>query len=321
MDFSQTNQGGHRLWAHKSFKARLPLKVLLLILQSATLNGSALSYARDHRTHHKWTDQEPDPKNPSKGMFYAHIGWWLLRKKQLVKDYGRKLNFEDLYQDPWLKYQHKFYYPIAILFGFVFPTLIPWLLWGENLWTSFLLCGPLRVCVILHHLFTVNSLAHYVGWRPYDRHILPTENNLVIYLSLGEGNHNYHHTFPWDYNSSEHKFWEFFNPSTVFIKTCQCLGLAYDLKRPSKDLVQKVVERKGIPEYFEPIRDRSLLRRLVGGAIDWTFGVLVSLWPVFSIIAFKAATGQDMIIIDHYWEPYISWFRHFWFADNFIVYY
>ncbi|CAG2115419.1 unnamed protein product, partial [Medioppia subpectinata] len=56
--------GGHRLWAHKSFKARFPLKLLLLILQTTTLNGSALAYARDHRTHHKWTDQEQDPKNP-----------------------------------------------------------------------------------------------------------------------------------------------------------------------------------------------------------------------------------------------------------------
>ncbi|CAG2115274.1 unnamed protein product, partial [Medioppia subpectinata] len=68
--------GGHRLWAHKSFKARFPLKLFLLILQTTTFNGSALAYARDHRTHHKWTDQEQDPKNPSRGMFYAHIGWW-----------------------------------------------------------------------------------------------------------------------------------------------------------------------------------------------------------------------------------------------------
>ncbi|CAG2118472.1 unnamed protein product, partial [Medioppia subpectinata] len=180
--------GGHRLWAHKSFKARFPLKLLLLILQTTTLNGSALAYARDHRTHHKWTDEEQDPKNPSRGMFYAHIGWWLLRKKDIVKHYGNKLSFDDLYADPLIKFQHKFYTPLAIMCGLLVPTLIPWCLWREHLLTAFLLCGPLRICVTLHHLFTVNSLAHYVGRRPYDRSMRPTENRLVIYLSLGEGN-------------------------------------------------------------------------------------------------------------------------------------
>ncbi|XP_054152649.1 acyl-CoA desaturase 3-like [Oppia nitens] len=312
--------GGHRLWAHRSFKARLPLKVLLLILQTTTLNGSALSYARDHRTHHKWTDREQDPKNPSRGLFYSHYGWWLLKKQPIVKQWGRKLNYDDLYADPMLVLQHRYYTPLAIVFGFIIPTLIPWLIWSENPLTAFLLCGVLRTCVILNHLFTVNSIAHYVGWRPYDRHILPTENRLVIYLSLGEGNHNYHHTFPWDYSSSEQNCWEFYNPSTFFIKSMQWLGMAYDLKRPTSELVAKVVDRKGIPEYFGPIRRRHVCTRLVLGLVDWIVGILVSLWPVFSIVAFKAATGQDMIIIDHRFEPYVDWMKNFWFTDNFIVY-
>jgi stearoyl-CoA desaturase (delta-9 desaturase) len=313
--------GGHRLWAHRSFKARLPLKIILLILQTATVNGSALSYARDHRTHHKWTDQEQDPKNPSRGFFYAHIGWWLLNKKEIVKEYGRKLNFDDLYNDPILRFQHKFYVPLVIIFGFIFPTLIPFYCWGENPLTAFLLCGPLRVCVILHHLFTVNSLAHFVGWRPYDREMRPTENRLVIYLSLGEGNHNYHHTFPWDYSSSEKKWWEFFNPATLFINFCELIGLAHDLKKPSNELVRQVVQRKGIPEYFERFQNKSLLSRIVWGAFDWFVGIFVSLWPVFSIIIFKAVTCRDLILIDSCFKPYIGFLSDYWFCDRFLVFY
>lgn len=60
--------GAHRLWAHRSFKARFGLKLFLVIFQTMTMNGSALSYARDHRTHHKYSDTDADPKNPSRGL-------------------------------------------------------------------------------------------------------------------------------------------------------------------------------------------------------------------------------------------------------------
>ncbi len=91
--------GGHRLWAHRSFKTRLPFRILLVILQTMTMNGSAFSYARDHRTHHKHSDTEADPKNPSAGLLYAHIGWWCFDKSSIVKDAGSKLDFSDLTKD------------------------------------------------------------------------------------------------------------------------------------------------------------------------------------------------------------------------------
>ncbi|CAG2116555.1 unnamed protein product, partial [Medioppia subpectinata] len=290
-----------------------------------TFNGSALAYARDHRTHHKWTDQEQDPKNPSRGMFYAHIGWWLLKKKDIVKHYGKKLPFDDLYDDPLLKFQHKFYIPLAFVFGLVLPTIIPWCLWRESLLTAFLLLGPLRICVVLHHLFTVNSLAHYVGWRPYDRFMRPTENRLVIYLSLGEGNHNYHHTFPWDYASGETAFWESYNPSTLFIHFFRCIGLAYDLKKPSAELIQQVIERKGIPEYFAKRNNKNLCYRIIRGGLDWTVGLMTSLWTVVAIIVFKALTAQNMILIDNRLEPYLGPYlldlNNYWPSGNLIVFY
>lgn len=73
--------GGHRLWSHRTFKATFLLRLLLTILQTMTINGSIFSYSRDHRNHHKWPATHADPKNPARGFFFAHMGWWLLKKR------------------------------------------------------------------------------------------------------------------------------------------------------------------------------------------------------------------------------------------------
>jgi stearoyl-CoA desaturase (delta-9 desaturase) len=288
--------GAHRLWAHRSFKARLPLRIFLALFQTMTVNGSCFSYARDHRTHHKWSETDADPKNPSRGFFFAHMGWWMLKKRPEVIKNGQKLNFDDLTNDWVCKYQHKLYLPLVVLMGFVVPTLIPFYCWNENLLTAFLICGCLRTVVVLHHLFTVNSVSHFWGDRPYNNQMKPTENRLVVYLSMGEGSHNYHHTFPMDYSSSEKKCWEFFNPATLFIDLNSCLGLAYDLKKPTKASIQQVIQRKGIPEYFLTDHDRSLCYRIFYGFTDWVFGLLFAMWPIWPILFFKLCTGQQVII-------------------------
>ena len=286
--------GAHRLWAHRSFKARFGLRLFLAIFQTMTMNGSAFSYARDHRTHHKYSDTEADPKNPSRGLFYSHVGWWLLKKSQNVKDHGNKLDFSDLKGDWILRMQHRYYSPLFLLLGLILPTLIPYYCWQEDLLISFYLCCIIRTVVVLHHLFTVNSIAHFFGHRPYDFRIRPTENRLVIYLSLGEGNHNYHHTFPYDYSSSEKKAWEFFNPSTLFIDLCCLLGVAYDCKKASKAVIDGTIRRKGVAAYFDP--PRSLCFRICSGLFDWVFGLLFALWPVYPILLYKYFTNQTLVV-------------------------
>ena len=156
--------GGHRYWSHRTFKARLPLQIILAILQTMTVNGSILSYSRDHRNHHKWPATHADPKNPGRGFFFAHIGWWLLKKRPEVIEYGKKVSTDDLTKDWIVYYQHKFYLPLVIILGFIFPTFTP-LIWKEDLLTAFFVCTCLRTVVVLHHLFTVNSVAHFLGDR------------------------------------------------------------------------------------------------------------------------------------------------------------
>ena len=151
------------------------------------MHGSAFGYARDHRSHHKYSDTEADPKNPSAGLLYAHIGWWFYRKTQSVKDGGNKLDLSDLKQDWVLQGQHRWYKALFALFGVLLPVVIPVYFWGEHPIVAFFVCVVFRITIVLHAIFTVNSLAHYFGARPFDFRMRPTENRLVVYLSLGEG--------------------------------------------------------------------------------------------------------------------------------------
>lgn len=148
-----------------------------------------------------------------------------------------------------------------------------------------MICVHLRYIVFLHHFFTVNSIAHFWGVRPYDGQMRPTENRLVAYLSLGEGSHNYHHTFPWDYSSSERGWLYGFNPSTFFIDCMSCLGLAYDCKKPSLELVQQRINRTGQPEMFD--RKTKECQLILLGIIDWIIGFFTATWIVWLGIAIK----------------------------------
>lgn len=281
--------GAHRLWSHKAFKARFPLKIFLSLFHTTTMNGSSFSYARDHRTHHKFSDTEGDPKNPTKGLFHSHIGWWMLKKPQSVLDHGNKLDFSDLTRDPVVAWERKYYWPLFTLLGLAVPILVPHLFWGESLFMAFN-TNMLRITIILHHYFTVNSFAHFFGYRPYDFRIRPAENRMVMYLSMGEGNHNYHHVFPYDYKSAELKGWEYFNLASAFIDICYYLGLAYDLKTASKEAIEGAVQRSG----GKVIRDAklSLPLRILNGIIDWNVGLAVGFWYLFPIFLYKFATGN-----------------------------
>jgi hypothetical protein len=117
-----------------------------------------------------------------------------------------------------------------------------------------------------------------------------------MYLSLGEGSHNYHHTFPYDYANCEKKWWEVFNPSTLFVDICELLGFAHDLKKPSKEVIQGVVQRKGDPHYFERKDKTNLCARISNGAMEWLFGCIVAFWQIWMIMIFKLITGRETFV-------------------------
>ncbi|KAH8260578.1 hypothetical protein KR038_007184, partial [Drosophila bunnanda] len=236
--------GAHRLFAHRTFKANTQLKLLLLFLDTLAFQGAVYYWARDHRLHHKYTETDADPYNSERGWWYAHIGWLCCRKHPEVKAKGQQIDLSDLESDPLVMFQKKYYHILMPLICFVLPTVLPMWLWGETLRTSFNVMCVLRWVLSLNLVWSLNSSAHIFGTRCYDRNISPTNERFLIWLKLGEGYHNYHHTFPWDYKSAEagHFSNDF---TTKFIELFVKIGWAYDLKSVPTELVRRRVQRTG----------------------------------------------------------------------------
>ncbi|XP_064458048.1 acyl-CoA Delta-9 desaturase-like [Ornithodoros turicata] len=235
--------GAHRLWCHRAYKAKFPLRVFLMLCNNIALQNSVYEWSRDHRVHHKFSETDADPTNIKRGLFFSHIGWLMSKKHPEVIRKGKTIDCSDLLQDPVLIFQRRYYVPLATTFCFILPTVIPHWLFDESYWNAFFACAMFRYVLSLHVTWLVNGVAHLWGTRPYDKSIAPAENILVSAVAAGEGFHNYHHAFPWDYSTSE-MGWKW-NITTMFIDAMAALGLAYDLKTASKSMVQDRINRTG----------------------------------------------------------------------------
>lgn len=235
--------GAHRLWSHRSYKAKAPLRFLLVLMDTCVYQGSIITWCRDHRGHHKYTDSNADPHNVTRGFFFSHIGWTMMKKHPDVVEKGKGIDLSDLYNDPFVRFQHKYYFYLMPIASFVLPTVVPMYFWNETLISAYCV-NIIRYLTIVHNTLTINSFAHRFGYRPYDRTIRPGDNVSLSIVTLGEGFHNYHHVFPWDYRSSE--FGAFtFNITRAFIEFFAKIGWAYELKFPSEEMIKTRVNRTG----------------------------------------------------------------------------
>lgn len=235
--------GAHRLWTHKTYKARLPLQIFLMLGDCIAMQNDILEWSRDHRVHHKFTETDADPHNAKRGFFFAHIGWLLLRKHPDVLIKGRAVDMSDLKRDPVVMFQHRHYLKLCFLMTLVLPTFIPWYFWGENFWIAFFVLFAFRYVLTLHSTWLVNSAAHMWGSRQYDKNSNPADNLFVSIATGGEGFHNYHHVFPHDYSTSE--WGPSLNMGTIIIDFFATLGLAYDRKQVSQEAIERVRRRIG----------------------------------------------------------------------------
>lgn len=223
-----------------------------------------VDWARDHRVHHKYSETDADPHNARRGFFFSHVGWLLCKKHPEVKNKGKGIDMSDLYNDPILAFQKKHYLIVMPLVCFVMPVVVPMYFWGETFMNAWCI-NLFRYTITLNATWLVNSAAHLWGAKPYDRldsfvrhtraniktipsvfdrFINPVENLSVAMLALGEGWHNYHHTFPWDYKTSELGKYSV-NFTAAFIDLMAKIGWAYDLKTVPIDLIKKRVQRTG----------------------------------------------------------------------------
>lgn len=226
--------GYHRLFSHLTFHAAWPVKLFTLLFGAAAFEGSALCWSADHRRHHKFVDHDDDPYDISKGFFHAHIGWLLFRTgPETPLTWVR-----DLQKDKLAWWQHRYYLPIAFTVGFGLPPLIGYL-WGgaQAALGAFLLAGVARVVFVHHTTFCINSLCHWIGDRPYSTRCSARDSFLMAIFTFGEGYHNFHHEFQYDYRNGV-KPWQF-DPTKWTIWLLNKVGLAKRLRTVPEEIIIK----------------------------------------------------------------------------------
>jgi stearoyl-CoA desaturase (delta-9 desaturase) len=214
--------GYHRFFSHKSYEASAPVQVFFAIFGAMAAQNSILWWSSSHRIHHQYVDRDWDPYSIKRGFWWAHILWIFYRHP--APDAAS--NAADLLKNPVVQWQNRWYRIILIVGGFGLPALVgaafgdplAGLLWG----------GFLRLAVIHHTTFFVNSLAHYVGKPSYNPEVSARDNWGVALLTLGEGYHSFHHRFPADFRNGIR--WYHWDPAKWFIATLRTLGLATELR-------------------------------------------------------------------------------------------
>jgi len=235
--------GAHRLWTHRTYKAKLPLRIFLALANTIAFQTPLYVWARDHRVHHAFSETDADPHNANRGFFFSHMGWLMLKKHPYVTTRGRKIDLSDLKADPVVMLQYMLYIPVVVPVSFFLPPLLVSYWSGDPYWNCFFV-SLTRYVIILHSTWLVNSAAHLYGNKPYDRYIGPVENKWVAFFAVGEGWHNYHHVFPQDYKTSELGGYKL-NITTMFIDAMAWLGQAYDLKTVPDHVITGRAERTG----------------------------------------------------------------------------
>jgi stearoyl-CoA desaturase (delta-9 desaturase) len=229
--------GYHRLLTHRSFRTHKPTEYAFAILGSMAVQGSVIAWVADHRKHHAHTDAEGDPHSPHvghgegpagvlRGLWHAHSGW-------LLSEHGRadwRKYAPDLWEDPGMRTINRSFIPLVAL-GLAIPALAGYAITGTLLGaaTGLLWGGLVRVFLVHHVTWSVNSVCHFLGSRRFEVEDRSTNVFWLALPSLGESWHHNHHAFP---RSAVHglRRWEL-DPSALVIGTMERLGLAWNVIR------------------------------------------------------------------------------------------
>jgi stearoyl-CoA desaturase (delta-9 desaturase) len=231
--------GFHRLLTHRAFRTSPALRGLFAILGSAAIEGPVISWVADHRKHHTYSDQEGDPHSPHvghgqgwsgalRGLLHAHVGWLFIHTHR-----GRRTRYaRDLLDDPVVSWVDRTFLVWAIG-GLIMAFLLGWLFGGRlrDGLTGLLWGGAVRMLVLHHATYSINSLCHFFGRRRFSTGDESRNLAWLAPLTMGEAWHNNHHAFP---TSAEHGLgrWEL-DPSALVIRGLERLGLAWDVVRIS----------------------------------------------------------------------------------------
>ena len=216
--------GYHRLLSHRAYKAHPLVKNFLLLGSTLAVQGSAFDWVSGHRTHHRHVDDlMEDPYSAQRGFFFSHIGWMLRNYPSGRFDYK---NIPDLTKDKVLQIQHKYYGLWVLATNVVMVAAVGWLI--GDVWGTLVLAGLLRLVLTHHFTFFINSLCHMFGTRPYTDTNSARDNFFLAIFTWGEGYHNYHHFFQYDYRNGV-KWWQY-DPTKWLIVGLSKLGLTSELR-------------------------------------------------------------------------------------------
>jgi len=254
--------GFHRLCTHRAFSTPAPIRYAFAVAGSMAVQGPVIEWCGAHRRHHQHSDTEDDPHSPHmgpdgswgdgflatlRGAYHAHIGWLFAGH---IKGLGRYTR--DLREDRALVLANR-QFLFWVMAGLVIPAIAGGLLTMS--WTGvalgFLWGGLVRILIIHHITWSVNSICHLWGSRPFDCGDESRNNVIVGILGLGEGWHNNHHAFP---TSARHglRWWEV-DFSYMIIKALALVGLARDVRVPDRERMLAKLKRNRKPAAPEVI--------------------------------------------------------------------
>lgn len=233
--------GYHRLFTHRSFETRGVVKVILAVCGSMAAQGSVLKWVAVHRRHHQHSDSEGDPHSPHlhgrgvlsvlRGLWHAHTGWLFRPHPPDLMRYVGDLKRSRLVC------AISALFPLWMVVGLVLPALLGGVItlsWSGAL-LGFIWGGLVRIFLVHHVTWSVNSICHLWGTRPFHTNDDSRNNPIFGILALGEGWHNTHHAFP---NSARHglRWWEV-DLSYQFIRVLAMMKLAWNVRCPEPQLV------------------------------------------------------------------------------------
>jgi stearoyl-CoA desaturase (delta-9 desaturase) len=239
--------GFHRLFTHRAFETYRPIKYLIAVLGSMAVQGPVIGWVADHRKHHAHTDEEGDPHSPHighgggagwrgtlRGLWHAHVGWLI----EYNSGTDAKRYAPDLLEDRGMALISKAF-PFIVTLGLVIPFAAGWALTGElaGALTALLWGGFVRIFLLHHVTWSINSICHFFGRRRFATEDRSTNVFWLSLVSFGESWHHNHHAFP---RSALHglRWWEVDVGGWV-IRAMKRLGLAWNVVLITKERQQQ----------------------------------------------------------------------------------